>query len=168
MKPYCIVHEFRAPSLELFWAEYLGEAFHGALAAPLGMTSREVLERRDTDTSVHQTVRFVPEEQPPRFIRRLTRSNLSYIEKQTFHRRDQRLEFTLSFPRILATTITGTFTVAEVGPQRLSRTVRGEIAVRLLAIGRRTERHILEGMQRSYEIEARFTEEWLDEHCAGV
>ena len=166
MTPYCIVHEFRAPSFELFWAEYMREAFHSALAAPLGMASREVLARRDDDDEIKQTVRFVPVEQPPRFIRRLTGGDLSYLEESTWHRADGRLEFEITFSRLLAARITGTFTVADLGAGRLSRTVRGEITVRIPALGRRIERHILEGMQSSYEIEARFTEEWFDASAA--
>jgi len=163
MTRYSIVHDFRAPSLALFWEEYMKESFHSALATPLGMARREVLERRETDAAIHQTVRFVPVEQPPRFIRRVTGGNLSYLEKSRFDRVDRRLEFTITFSALLASRIAGTFTVVEAGPGRLSRTVSGEITARIPAIGRRIERHILEGMRSSYEIEARFTETWLDD-----
>jgi hypothetical protein len=163
MTPYRIVHEFRAPNLELFWQEYLKEVFHSALAAPLGMARREVLERRETEAAVHQTVRFVPVAQPPRFIRRFTGGDLSYLEQSTFDRASRRLDFTITFSTLLAARIAGRFTVVGAGPGRLSRTVSGEISVSLPAIGRRVERHILEDMQRSYEIEARFTETWLDD-----
>lgn len=161
MTPYRIVHEIRAPSLELFWQEYLKEDFHTALATPLGMAEREVLERRDTEAAVYQRVRFVPADQPPRFIRRITGGQVSYIEESTFERASQRFDLTMTFATRLSARITAAFRVVEVGAGRLSRTVSGEIAVRLPAIGRRIERHIRSSMEDSYEIEARFTEKWL-------
>jgi hypothetical protein len=131
------------------------------------MAGREVLDRTETDDAILQTVRFIPEEQPPLFIRRITGGNLSYLEKSTFHRRERYLDYVITFSKLIASRITGKFTVVEAGEGRLSRTVAGEISVRIPAIGGRIERHILAGMKRSYRIEARFTEDWLDKQRAA-
>jgi hypothetical protein len=160
-----IEHEFRGPSVARFWDSYFDPAHRARLDAATGIASREVLERVDSGDTLLVVQRIVPVREIPAFVRKLTGAGLDYVERQLFHRADDRIDIDIQpsmFPS--RTHMKLVYALRQVGAGRLLRTCDGEIEIRVPLVGGRIERGIRTDLEHSYEAAVPLTQEWLDRH----
>jgi len=163
MTPFRIEHEFRCAAPAQFWASYFDPDHRVRLDAATGIASRTVVEREDSDDTLLVVARIVPQREVPGFIRRLTGAGLDYVERQLFHKRDDRIDIDIQpamFPS--RTHIRFVYEERMIGPGRRLRSSSGEIDIRVPVVGGRVERSIRDDLQHSYQVAVPLTQEHLD------
>jgi hypothetical protein len=165
MARFHITHEFRAPDLAAFWRCYFDPGHVAQMDAKVQVKRREPLVERDDGDALYREVKLIPERQLPGFLRKIVGGELHYIERTTFYKRDDRIEF-MFIPSFLAarTKMEATYTVVQTAPGRLLRTYDGVIEVDVPVVGKRIERAVVRDMESSLVLAAESTQAWLDEH----
>ena len=161
---FSLRHEFRASGPAAVFRAYFDETLAAEEDRRVDVVKREVLAVNDDGAVLHRRSRCVPRRQLPSFLR-WGDAELSYTEELTWRRAEDRIELDVR-PSLFTTRIHGTtvYRLAALGPGRVERTLDGIIEVSLPVIGRRIERAIADDLQRSLEIAATCTQEWLDQH----
>ena len=166
MASFRITHDFRAPSIELFWRGYFDEGHQANLDSTNDMKERTLLEFTETEETIYRELRMVPKRQLPAFIRKFT-NELGYTEKSLLVKADNRMTIEV-IPTVFTnrSSITGIYTVEQIDPETIRRTYDGEIEIKVALIGKKIENTVIEDMQKSFGTAAACTQRWLDEHCA--
>jgi len=165
--PFRIAHEFRCPSLELYWRVYFDDSHVANLDEQTGVDVRTLVERREDDDTVFRHLEIKPKRQLPAFLRKLVKRELGFSQKETFFKRENRIEMEV-IPTIFPgrSEIKSVYTAEMVGPDKLVRAYEGTISIKVPIAGRKVEKAILEDMIRSYEVGTQVTQKRLDVEAA--
>lgn len=161
MTHFKITHEF-ATDPKTYWRVFLDEAYNVELYDRIGVKERTMLDRSEDEKTVKWSVRIMPRRDLPGVIKKIVGGDLGYTEHSVLHRDenwiDVRVEPSLMKER---TKIKAKYTLTPVGENRVRRTFEGDIDIDLPFVGKKVEAAILEDMQKSYDVAAKVTTEWL-------
>lgn len=161
MTHFKITHEFAADA-KTYWKVFLDEAYNVALYDRIGVKERTMLDRSEDDKTVKWSVRIMPKRDLPGVIKKVVGGDLGYTEISTLYKDenwiDVRIEPSLMKER---TKIKAKYTLEPIGDKRVRRTFEGDIHIDLPLVGKKVEAAILEDLQKSYDVAARVTAEWL-------
>ncbi len=161
MTHFKITHEL-ATDPAGFWKVFLHEPYNVELYDRIGVKERTVLDRSEDAATVKWSVRIVPRRDLPAVVRKIVGGDLGYTEISVLHRAenwiDVRIEPTLLRDR---TKIHGRYSITPVGEKRVRRVFEGDVAVDVPLVGRKVEAVVIEDIQKSYDVAAQVTSEWL-------
>ncbi len=161
MTHFVIAHDFDADP-ERFWRLFFDEPYNAALYERLKMKERTVLVKTEDDATIHFEQKILPRRDLPAVIKKLVRGDLGYVETTTYHKgknyMDVKIEPTLFKDR---TDVRARYTITPLAPGKVRRTFEGDIHVDIPFLGRRVEAAVLDDVQRSYDVAAQVTREWL-------
>jgi hypothetical protein len=152
---------------EDFWSKvFFDQEFNKRLhLEKLGFKSFEVLEERDEpDGSRIRKVRTEPKAEAPAAVKKLVGDSISYVENGRFDPKSKRYKFSVE-PSKLADKIKtqGELWVEPKGDKQCERIVKLDIEVKIFGVGKMVENFIENQTRSSYDIAARFTNEWVEQ-----
>ena len=161
MTHFKIAHEFAADP-QTYWKVFLSEPYNVALYDRIGIKERTILSRTEDEKTVKWSVRIMPKRDLPGVIKKIVGGDLGYVETSTLYRDESYIDVHIA-PTLMKerTKIRGKYTVVPIGGGRVRRTFEGDIDIDLPLVGKKVEATILEDMQRSYDVAAQVTAEWL-------
>jgi len=156
-----ITHEF-ATDPATYWKVFLSEGYNVDLYERIGVKERTVLSRSEDDVSARWTVRIVPKRDLPGFLKKIVGGDLGYTEISTLDKVKNVIDVTIE-PTLMKerTKIKARYTLTPLGAGRLARTFEGDITVDMPLVGRKVEAAVLEDVEKSYNVAAQVTTEWL-------
>jgi hypothetical protein len=156
-----IVHEFNADPAT-YWKVFLDEPYNVELYNRIGVKERTMLDRSEDAKTVKWSIRIVPKRDLPGVIKKIVGGDLGYTEISTLYKDENYIDVKVE-PSLMKdkTKIRAKYTLTPIGEKRVRRTFEGDIDISLPLVGRKVEAVILEDMQRSYDIAAQVTSEWL-------
>jgi len=156
-----ITHEF-ATDPATYWKVFLNEAYNVDLYNRIGIKERTVLARSDDEKSATWKVRIVPKRDLPGFLKKIVGGDLGYTETSALDKAKNVIDVTIE-PTLMRerTKIKARYTLTPAGEGRLRRTFEGDIDVDLPLVGRKVEAAVLEDLEKSYNVAAQVTSEWL-------
>ena len=161
MTHFKIVHDFNTDPAS-YWKVFLHEPYNVELYDRIGVKERTVLDRSEDARTVKWSIRIVPKRDLPTVIKKIVGGDLGYTEISTLHRDENWIDVKV-VPSLMKerTTIKAKYTLVPVGDKKVRRTFEGDIHIDLPLVGKKVEAVILEDMQRSYDVAAKVTSEWL-------
>jgi len=156
-----IVHEFDSDPAT-YWKVFLHEPYNVELYDRIGVKERTMLDRSEDAKTVKWSIRIVPKRDLPGVIKKIVGGDLGYTEISTLYKDENYIDVKVE-PSLMKdkTKIRAKYTLTPIGPKRVRRTFEGDIDISLPLVGKKVESVILEDMQRSYDIAAKVTSEWL-------
>jgi hypothetical protein len=156
-----ITHEF-ATDPETYWKVFLDEAYNVELYDRIGVKERTTLDRSEDEKTVKWKVRIMPKRDLPGVIKKVVGGDLGYTETSTLHKAENWIDVKIE-PSLMKdrTKINARYTLTSIGDKRVRRTFEGDIHIDLPLVGKKVEAAILEDLQKSYDVAARVTTEWL-------
>lgn len=161
MTHFKFVHEFNTDP-EHFWRIFLDETYNDELYQRLGVKERTMLECQDDGDTRHWRVRVMPKRDLPGFLKKLLGGDLGYTETSTLWRKKNQIRSDIE-PTLLGsrTKMSALYTIEPLAPGRVLRTYEGDLTVSVAVVGGRIESFIVGDLQRSYDLGAKVTEEWI-------
>lgn len=161
MTHFKIVHDFKTDPAT-YWKVFLHEPYNVELYDRIGVKERTMLDRSEDAQTVKWSIRIVPKRDLPGVIKKIVGGDLGYTEISTLHKDENYIDVKVE-PSLMKdkTKIRAKYTLTPIGDGRVRRTFEGDIDISLPLVGRKVEAVILEDMQRSYDIAANVTSEWL-------
>jgi len=158
-------HTFNTDA-DTFWNKiFLDAAYNKALYLEgLKFPEYEVLEERDTGSSVVRRVRIVPKQDAPAAIQKLAGGRVAYTEEGTFDKNAKRYRFkvvTASMADKIQTS--GEIRVEPAGEKKIRRIIDMTFEVKIFGVGGMVESFIGKSMSESYDAAATFTNKWIAE-----
>jgi hypothetical protein len=126
----------------------------------------EVVERRETDTTLTRVISVVPKVGDlPGAIKSLIGDNLTYREEGSFDKRSRRYRINV-VPSMMddKVSVKGETWVEEISPTQCNRIFVAQVAVKVFGVGGIIEKRIIADLQLSYNAGAVFTAEYLKQH----
>jgi hypothetical protein len=126
----------------------------------------ELVETRETDSSIVRTVQVVPAiGEVPAAIKALIGEGLGYREEGCYDKKTQRYRLSV-VPTALADkiSINGEIWAEPIAPVRCKRIFLAQIAVRVFGIGSIIEQRIIADLRLNYNAGAAYTAAYLREH----
>jgi Protein of unknown function (DUF2505) len=156
-----ITHEFAADP-KTYWKVFLDEKYNVALYDRIGVKERTVLDRSEDEKTVKWSVRIMPKRDLPGVIKKVVGGDLGYTEISTLYKDENWIDVKIE-PSLMKerTKIKAKYTLEPLGDQRVRRTFEGDIHIDLPFVGKKVEAAILEDLQKSYDVAAKVTAEWL-------
>lgn len=131
----------------------------------LNFESWELVSSEEQGDEVRRVIDAVPRvRELPSALQKVVKEGLGYRERGVFDRRSQRYRCDVE-PRSLASkvTIKGEMFAEPLGDKRFRRVFIADVEARVFGIGGLIERHILDGLEKSYAKSAEFTNRWIAE-----
>ncbi len=155
---------------ERFWKEvFFDEGFnHGLYVEQLGFPLWRLEEQRtDPDGTIHRVVRIEPKAEAPAALRKLVGDSIQYVERGSWSPSEGRYRFTIE-PNKLSEKFetSGEIWTEPAGEGRIVRIARQRIAVKVFGVGKVIEGFLERETRRSFEVDARFTKQWIDERLS--
>jgi hypothetical protein len=163
---FAIEHTFRGVSLADYEALFFDEPFNVALGEAIGL-GRTLLTLERTDGRIVRKVRCQPAHDPAHpHAKKLAESRAAFVDEVEYDARTKKAVFR-TIPNLLPEKVktVGEIAFVEV-PGGVRREVRGEVNVKIFAVGGFVERSIVAEIEKSYVRAAAFTEEWLSRRRA--
>jgi hypothetical protein len=165
---FAITHDFRgdAPG---YWQVFFDEEFKTEQYRRIGVRDRKVLAREEDSDTIRMQEHLIPGRDLPGFLKKLLGGDLGYTEHTTFWKKKNRIDFH-AVPTLLRerTKIRGVFSIVTVAPGKLRRTFEGDIDVNVPLVSGKVERTVIDDIQRSYDIAAQVTQEWLNRRADAL
>jgi hypothetical protein len=123
----------------------------------------EVMDFRETETSIHRTVSVTPAVGDlPGAIKSLVGDNLGYTEEGTFDKKMRRFRVQV-VPTVLADklSVRGEIWLQSQSAERCKRIFDAQVSVKMFGVGGIIEKRIIADLQLSYNAGAAFTSEYL-------
>ncbi len=144
-----------------FEADYNERLFKDALQFP----EYNVVSSEDTDTQVKRVIDVVPKLGPmPGPVKKLIGDGLGYREEGVFDKKTKRYTVKIT-PNKMADkmTTTGEMWCEPAGDGKVKRIYKGVVVAKIFGVGGMVEKNIIGDMEKSYEIGAKFTNEYIAE-----
>lgn len=155
------VHEFDTDP-ERFWKVFFHEPYNVEMYDRIGVKERRMLERREEGDTIRWKVRIMPKRDLPGFVQKIVGGDLGYVEISTWSRKDNKIDVRVE-PTLMKekTKIHGIYTLTPIGPGRVRRVFEGDLSVSIPLVGGKIEGFIISDMEKSYQVAAQVTAEWL-------
>ena len=155
-----IEHTYARITPAAYAALHFDETFSAALGEALGL-GRTLLRLDRTADRIVRHVRCVPRRDADDPAAQVLDDKASYVEELDYDVARARGEWR-TIPSMMPDRVTTHGSIEFVAaPGVTRRIVRGEVRVRIFAVGRLVERHIVAAIEKSYADSARFTAAWL-------
>jgi hypothetical protein len=163
VRPFRFEHAFRAPSVALVFEAYFDPDLTVEQDRRAEVATRETLERDDAPGELRRVCKVAPRRQLPAIVRPFVPGDLSYVERLTWRKAEDRIEMRIE-PAILGgrVEISAIYQLVAAGPGVVRRTYEGQVSVELRLVGGRIERAIIEDLGRTLVLAAACTQDWLD------
>ena len=165
---FSVEHRFAAP-VRAVERSMTDPDFFAELRDLPGIEAPELLDRRERPGAIELDVRYVFSGDLPSVARRvLGRGELAWVQRSTFDLERHRTDFTI-VPETHADllTCTGVYLLRSDGGgegEQTTRTISGELRVRVPLLGGRAERAIAGGLVERLDAEAEALRRWLASH----
>lgn len=156
-----VEHRFDGLSVAEYEKIYFDEAFNESLCKTVGLT-RTLVSLDDDGKRIRRVVRVAPDREVPAPVAKVVGSNkLEYTETVEYVWGSGRGTWTTT-PQVMADKVksSGDFRFAASG-SGVTRTVGGEIEVKIFGLGGLVEKFIVADVEKSYDKAAEFTRSWL-------
>jgi hypothetical protein len=165
MSHFKLVHEQNC-NPEKFWEVFFDDAYNKAIYKHVGTKERQFLDLQDHGDTKTWVLRVFPERDLPDFVKKLVKGDLGYIEHAVMHKSKNRIESRIE-PTLFKdkTRINSVYTVESIGPNKVRRTMEGDVDVSFPLIGKKVESVIVADLEKAYQAIADFTNEWLANHA---
>lgn len=150
-------------SAKTFLELILDSTHDDAAMRAIGM-KKELVEERETAKGKIEVVKMIPSSDLPSFMKRVVGGSNSYVETREwdFEKMENRWSEKTGFAQDKVD-IRGTFTIRPSGDGACTRTVEGDVTVRVPLIGKKIEAFIIDSTKESFRKTTAFTKRWLKE-----
>jgi hypothetical protein len=165
MSHFKLVHEQNCTP-EKFWEVFFDDAYNKAIYKHVGTKERQFLDMQDQGDIKTWVLRVFPERDLPDFVKKLVKGDLGYIEHATMYKARNRIESRIE-PTLFKdkTKINSVYTLESIGPNKVRRTMEGDVDVSFPLVGKKVEGIIVADLEKAYQAIADFTNEWLATHA---
>ena len=162
MRRFTLTHEFNC-SVETFWRLNFDREMNEAMFRQgLGFPDYQVQELKDTDAEIFRRTVATPKMDLPGVVQKALGSSFRYTEETRFNKTTKVCHFK-GIPSTMADKLTteGSFRVEAVGANRCKRTIDFQVDAKIFAVGGVFEETAEKNMRQSYDVSARFMNQWI-------
>lgn len=150
---------------DTFWHKiFLDESFNDRLYKDgLHFPVFKEVKREDTGSEIRRVVEVTPNiGELPGPIKKVAGDNMSYAEEGVFDKKTKRYRLTIK-PNTLADKlfVKGELWTEPAGPNKIKRLFKADVTCKIFGIGGMIEKRIISDMEKSYDLAARFTNDYL-------
>jgi hypothetical protein len=155
-------------SEDTFWDKlFLDDAFNQRLyKQALKFPGFNQVKTEDTAKEAHRTIEITPSVgELPGAIKKVLGDNMSYTEEGVLDKQSRRYRMQIK-PHTLPDKISmkGELWTEPAGPNKLKRIFKAEVTCKVFGIGGMLEKLIISEMEKSYDVAAKFTNEYVAEN----
>lgn len=160
MREFTLVQDI-AGTVDDHWRAFFDPAFEKAIVVAMKFRSYEVVERKETETSIHQKTRAVPKLDAAASVAKFFGGRFGYLEEGTFDRAT-RVWRVRTIPETFAEHICAAMVmkVESIG-EASKRTLEFTIDARLRGIGGMVESGFEKNARTGWQASAEFLNKWL-------
>ncbi len=165
MREFTLVQDI-AGTVDDHWRAFFDPAFEKAIVVAMKFRSYEVIERTETETSIHQKTRAVPRLDAAATVAKVFGASFGYLEEGTFDRAT-RVWCVRTIPDTFADRMAADM-VMKVEPAGAAsrRTLAFRLEARVRGIGGMVESGFEKNLRTGWRDSAAFLNDWLRAHPA--
>lgn len=160
-------HEFDLDAAS-YWDLFFSEDYNKDLYAELKMKDRKVLEQKEEGGVLRRTVKLVPGKEVPAIFKSIV-SDMSYTEKNVYRKERSEMEVVVE-PALMKDKfdLRAVYSVKPLGDKKVRRTFEGDVNIKIMLIGGKMEKYMVDELRESYETAARVTRKWIEKRKAAA
>lgn len=162
MGKFTMTHEINC-DVDTFWKTFFDKGFNEELyRKQLGFPQFDIIDQKDTDTSITRTVKGTPKMEVPGALAKLLGNNFGYTEEGTFDKGTKTWRWKLT-PSTLADKIrnVGMVRVEPLGDKKVRRTAEVEVEAKVFGVGGLIESTAEKQLRQGWDESAVFMNKYL-------
>lgn len=165
MSKFTLVHEINCDA-DTFWKVFLDQEYNKKLYLEgLGFSGYDILEQRETDTTVTRKVKGTPKMNLPGPIAKLVGPNFSYVEDGALDRATKIWTWKVT-PSSMADKVRneGTLRIEPIGDNKVRRIADLVVEAKVFGVGGLIESSLEKQLREGWEASVPFMHKWLAAH----
>ncbi|MCY1061694.1 DUF2505 domain-containing protein [Nannocystis sp. SCPEA4] len=165
MAKFTLTHEINCDA-DTFWRIFLDQEYNKKLYLEgLGFAGYDILEQRETDTTVTRKVKGTPKMNLPGPIAKLVGANFSYVEDGKMERANKIWTWKVT-PSSMADKVRneGSLRIEPIGDNKVRRIADIVIEAKVFGVGGMIESTLEKQLREGWEASVPFMHKWLATH----